>query len=156
MGPSDALGSPLATPCYNPSPEFRRQILNFVRRLKTPPPGTDLKKIPAREWEFPGNATSTHWAPDMTPMTLAAQKNNYNMVKMLLRRGHVIEMPHQPSCGCSTCKDPQVHSGSGRSSCVQMIGMILFSGKFQSMRNQFIIILECVDALWEVDGHPLL
>ena len=38
-------------------------------------------------------------------MVLAAQRNNYEILKMLLDRGATIPMPHDVKCSCEECVD---------------------------------------------------
>jgi len=39
----------------------------------------------------------------MTPIILAAQRNNYEIVKILLDRGDTILRPHDVRCSCDVC-----------------------------------------------------
>ncbi|XP_039747612.1 transient-receptor-potential-like protein isoform X2 [Pararge aegeria] len=48
----------------------------------------------------PDTATFT---PDITPLMLAAHKNNYEIIKILLDRGATLPDPHDVRCGCDTC-----------------------------------------------------
>ena len=47
-----------------------------------------------------GTAT---FMPDITPLMLAAHKNNYEILKILLDRGATLPMPHDVKCGCDDC-----------------------------------------------------
>lgn len=40
---------------------------------------------------------------DMTPLILAAHRNNYEILKLLLDRGATLPMPHDVKCGCDNC-----------------------------------------------------
>ncbi|CAH0718985.1 unnamed protein product, partial [Brenthis ino] len=48
----------------------------------------------------PNTATFT---PDITPLMLAAHKNNYEIIKILLDRGATLPDPHDIRCGCDEC-----------------------------------------------------
>uniref|UniRef100_A0A336L2Z3 CSON002599 protein n=1 Tax=Culicoides sonorensis TaxID=179676 RepID=A0A336L2Z3_CULSO len=43
------------------------------------------------------------FTPEITPLMLAAHKNNYEILKILLDRGATLPMPHDTKCGCDTC-----------------------------------------------------
>ncbi|XP_055550789.1 transient receptor potential-gamma protein isoform X1 [Wyeomyia smithii] len=53
-------------------------------------------------WEalHPDTATFT---PDITPLILAAHRDNYEIIKILLDRGATLPMPHDVRCGCDDC-----------------------------------------------------
>ncbi|XP_063706118.1 transient receptor potential protein [Culicoides brevitarsis] len=53
-------------------------------------------------WEAVDRAAST-FTPDITPLILAAHKNNYEIIKILLDRGATLPMPHDVRCGCDEC-----------------------------------------------------
>ncbi|KAL0272779.1 UNVERIFIED_CONTAM: hypothetical protein PYX00_005624 [Menopon gallinae] len=43
------------------------------------------------------------FAPDITPIILAAHRNNYEIIKILLERGATLPTPHDIKCGCDDC-----------------------------------------------------
>ncbi|KAJ8922843.1 hypothetical protein NQ315_007878 [Exocentrus adspersus] len=43
------------------------------------------------------------FTPDLTPLILAAHRNNYEILKILLDRGATVPMPHDIKCGCDEC-----------------------------------------------------
>ncbi|KAJ8728725.1 hypothetical protein PYW07_006421 [Mythimna separata] len=53
-------------------------------------------------WESvdPSSATFT---PDITPLILAAHRNHYEILKILLDRGATLPVPHDVKCGCDEC-----------------------------------------------------
>ncbi|XP_072945704.1 transient-receptor-potential-like protein [Epargyreus clarus] len=55
------------------------------------------------------------FTPDITPLMLAAHRNNYEIIKILLDRGATLPDPHDIRCGCDECvrdstEDPLRHS----------------------------------------------
>lgn len=46
-----------------------------------------------QSWEAVESSAST-FTPDITPLTLAAHMNNYEILKILLDRGATLPMPH--------------------------------------------------------------
>ncbi|KAG7202406.1 hypothetical protein KM043_018722 [Ampulex compressa] len=47
--------------------------------------------------------SSSNFTPDITPLILAAHKNNYEILKILLDRGASLPTPHDARCGCDEC-----------------------------------------------------
>ncbi|XP_033338416.2 transient receptor potential isoform X2 [Megalopta genalis] len=47
--------------------------------------------------------SSSNFTPDITPLILAAHKNNYEILKILLDRGATLPSPHDARCGCDEC-----------------------------------------------------
>ncbi|KAB7504942.1 Short transient receptor potential channel 1, partial [Armadillidium nasatum] len=44
-----------------------------------------------------------NYTSDITPLILAAHKDNYEILKQLLDRGAALPMPHDAKCGCDEC-----------------------------------------------------
>ncbi|XP_026671309.1 transient receptor potential-gamma protein isoform X2 [Ceratina calcarata] len=55
-----------------------------------------------RSWEAMPSDTAT-FTPDITPLILAAHRDNYEIIKILLDRGSTLPMPHDVRCGCNDC-----------------------------------------------------
>ena len=47
----------------------------------------------------------SQFSPDVTPLILAAQKNQYEIVQLLLMRGELIQKPHKFNCLCLECRN---------------------------------------------------
>lgn len=54
---------------------------------------------------FDHSIDDSQFAPGVTPLTLACQKDLYDIVNMLTQKGHVIPWPHKVSCGCLECRN---------------------------------------------------
>ncbi|XDV31895.1 hypothetical protein PO909_002825 [Leuciscus waleckii] len=54
---------------------------------------------------FDHSIDDSQFAPGVTPLTLACQKDLYEIVTMLTQRGHDIPMPHSISCACLECRN---------------------------------------------------
>ncbi|CAF4493895.1 unnamed protein product [Rotaria sp. Silwood1] len=48
-------------------------------------------------------STSRSYTPDITPVILAAHRDNYEILKILLERGEKVTEPHDVRCDCSNC-----------------------------------------------------
>ncbi|XP_018319395.1 short transient receptor potential channel 5-like [Agrilus planipennis] len=59
--------------------------------------------------EFAGATHSSDFADHITPLVLAAQCGHYEIIEMLIERGHKIAKPHPPNCMCTQCKDRLKH-----------------------------------------------
>ncbi|KAH8312850.1 hypothetical protein KR044_013213, partial [Drosophila immigrans] len=57
-------------------------------------------------WESVDRSKST-FTIDITPLILAAHRNNYEILKILLDRGATLPMPHDVKCGCDECVTSQ-------------------------------------------------
>ncbi|XP_064119296.1 transient-receptor-potential-like protein isoform X2 [Macrobrachium nipponense] len=53
-------------------------------------------------WEKADRNTSA-FTPEITPLILAAHRDNYEILKILLDRGAMLPMPHDIRCGCPEC-----------------------------------------------------
>ena len=49
------------------------------------------------------DSVSANYTPDITPLILAAHKNNYEILKILLDRGASLPTPHDLKCSCDSC-----------------------------------------------------
>ncbi|XP_027012553.1 transient receptor potential cation channel subfamily C member 2b [Tachysurus fulvidraco] len=54
---------------------------------------------------FDHSIDDSQFAPGVTPLTLACQKDLYDIVTMLTQKGHVIPWPHKVSCSCLECRN---------------------------------------------------
>ena len=54
---------------------------------------------------FDHSIDNSQFAPGVTPLTLACQKDLYEIVTMLTQKGHVIPWPHKISCACLECRN---------------------------------------------------
>ncbi|VDD82693.1 unnamed protein product [Mesocestoides corti] len=50
-----------------------------------------------------GHIESSIFTPDITPLILAAHRDNYCIIKILLDRGNKITKPHELRCSCNAC-----------------------------------------------------
>ncbi|XP_045125092.1 transient receptor potential-gamma protein-like isoform X16 [Portunus trituberculatus] len=55
-----------------------------------------------QSWEDIPPETAT-FTPDITPLILAAHRDNYEIIKILLDRGATLPGPHDLRCGCDEC-----------------------------------------------------
>ena len=55
-----------------------------------------------QSWEA-ADRDKAKFTPDITPLILAAHKDNYEILKILLDRGATLPVPHDLKCGCDTC-----------------------------------------------------
>ena len=53
---------------------------------------------------FLGGVPSSSFTPDITPIILAAHRDNYEIIKILLDRGDRIPKPHDVRCSCQDCE----------------------------------------------------
>lgn len=56
----------------------------------------------AQSWEALPPETAT-FTPDITPLILAAHRDSYEIIKLLLDRGAALPVPHDVRCGCDEC-----------------------------------------------------
>lgn len=60
---------------------------------------TNLNLLSKQSWEAVDSSSST-FTPDITPLILAAHRNNYEIIKILLDRGASLPMPHDVRYDC--------------------------------------------------------
>lgn len=71
------------------------------------------REMLGKEWSDRQRAEteeSSDYSPDVSPVILAAQCNQFEILQLLLSRGARVVKPHSLSCGCQRCK--QVGKGS--------------------------------------------
>ncbi|XP_032075569.1 short transient receptor potential channel 2-like [Thamnophis elegans] len=54
---------------------------------------------------FDNSIDNSRFAPGVTPLTLACEKDLYEIVDMLMKKGHTISPPHKVSCACLDCSN---------------------------------------------------
>uniref|UniRef100_A0A8D2LH84 Transient receptor ion channel domain-containing protein n=1 Tax=Varanus komodoensis TaxID=61221 RepID=A0A8D2LH84_VARKO len=54
---------------------------------------------------FDNSIDNSRFAPGVTPLTLACEKDLYEIVDMLMKKGHAISRPHKVSCACLECSN---------------------------------------------------
>ncbi|KAI8790081.1 short transient receptor potential channel 6 [Biomphalaria glabrata] len=62
------------------------------------------KKLGATDDFYKTAFPDSQFSPDITPLILASQKNQYEIVQLLLLRGETIMKPHKFSCACQECQ----------------------------------------------------
>ncbi|EGI64238.1 Transient receptor potential protein [Acromyrmex echinatior] len=58
---------------------------------------------PGHPYSWEAADSSSNFTSDITPLILAAHKNNYEILKLLLDRGATLPTPHDARCGCDEC-----------------------------------------------------
>uniref|UniRef100_A0A8C8RMX5 Transient receptor ion channel domain-containing protein n=1 Tax=Pelusios castaneus TaxID=367368 RepID=A0A8C8RMX5_9SAUR len=54
---------------------------------------------------FDQSIDNSRFAPGVTPLTLACEKDLYEIVDLLMQKGHTIARPHKISCACLECSN---------------------------------------------------
>ncbi|XP_004683743.2 PREDICTED: short transient receptor potential channel 2-like [Condylura cristata] len=54
---------------------------------------------------FDSSIDGSRFAPGVTPLTLACQKDLYEIAQLLMEQGHTIARPHPVSCACLECSN---------------------------------------------------
>ncbi|XP_035431438.2 transient receptor potential-gamma protein isoform X1 [Spodoptera frugiperda] len=74
-------------------------LLDHEERTRKPgEPNVDI----LQSWEALPPETATFTA-DITPLILAAHRDSYEIIKLLLDRGAALPVPHDVRCGCDEC-----------------------------------------------------
>ncbi|XP_059176496.1 short transient receptor potential channel 6-like [Physella acuta] len=65
----------------------------------------ERRKLGDMDGFYKAACSDAQFSPDITPMILAAQNNNYEVVQLLLLRGETIHKPHKFGCSCQECRN---------------------------------------------------
>ncbi|XP_026049335.1 short transient receptor potential channel 4b isoform X2 [Astatotilapia calliptera] len=78
---------------------IRKEVVGAVELLLNHKKPRGEKQVPSAllDKQF------SDFTPDITPIILAAQTNNYEIIKLLLQRGVSIPQPHAIRCNCMEC-----------------------------------------------------
>uniref|UniRef100_A0A3Q2DW77 Transient receptor potential cation channel subfamily C member 4 n=1 Tax=Cyprinodon variegatus TaxID=28743 RepID=A0A3Q2DW77_CYPVA len=78
---------------------IRKEVVGAVELLLNHKKPRGEKQIPPilQDRQF------SDFTPDITPIILAAQTNNYEIIKLLLQRGVSVPQPHAVRCNCVDC-----------------------------------------------------
>ncbi|KAK0091387.1 hypothetical protein PV326_003301 [Microctonus aethiopoides] len=74
--------------------EAVEMLLDWEEKIHTPGKPYSWEVLDGSDYNF---------TPDITPLILAAHKNNYEILKILLDRGATLPTPHDSRCGCDEC-----------------------------------------------------
>lgn len=80
--------------------QIAENILKHKRYLEI---WKERKKFGDDDHFFKTQYEESQFSPDITPLILAAQKNQYEIVQLLLLRGDRIQKPHKFGCLCQEC-----------------------------------------------------
>ncbi|EHB01139.1 Short transient receptor potential channel 2, partial [Heterocephalus glaber] len=79
-----------------------------VRRLLARLDREKGRKVDTRSFSlafFDSSIDGSRFAPGVTPLTLACQKDLYEIARLLMDQGHTIAWPHPISCACLECSN---------------------------------------------------
>ncbi|KAG8522884.1 Short transient receptor potential channel 2, partial [Galemys pyrenaicus] len=79
-----------------------------VRRLLARLGREKGRKVDTRSFSlafFDSSIDGSRFAPGVTPLTLACQKDLYEVAQLLMEQGHTIARPHPVSCACLECSN---------------------------------------------------
>ena len=80
--------------------QIAENILKHKRYLEL---WKERKKLGDDDHFFKTQYEESQFSPDITPLILASQKNQYEIVQLLLLRGETIQKPHKFGCLCQEC-----------------------------------------------------
>ncbi|KAH9502962.1 Short transient receptor putative channel 3 [Bulinus truncatus] len=80
--------------------QIAETILKHKRYLEM---WNEKRKLGATDDFYKTAYPDSQFSPDITPLILASQKNQYEIVQLLLLRGETIMKPHKFSCDCQEC-----------------------------------------------------
>lgn len=63
------------------------------------------KRIGETDYFFNTTSEDSPFSSDITPLILAAERNQFEIVQLLLLRGETIQKPHHYYCACQECSN---------------------------------------------------
>lgn len=63
---------------------------------------SQVRQIILQSWQKV-DINTAQYSPEITPLILAAHRNNYEIIKLLLDRGATLPAPHDIKCPCEDC-----------------------------------------------------
>ncbi|CAF1024320.1 unnamed protein product [Adineta steineri] len=82
------------------NPLFTLAQDELEKEKKEQPPTHDVSQKVSEQLNL---STSRSYTPDITPVILAAHRDNYEILKILLERGEKVTEPHDVRCDCEKC-----------------------------------------------------
>ncbi|XP_012250635.2 short transient receptor potential channel 4-like [Athalia rosae] len=90
-----------------PNIEIGDTALNAVRINEEELVVMILDSLQSMDLEFAGVMHSSDFLDGTTPLAVAAYHGHYEIIRLLIDRGHILKKPHPPNCNCDEVCKPQ-------------------------------------------------